>query len=40
MIHLLYWLHDGVRMSNKKSPFGDWNAAERSVELLQNIGYC
>jgi UDP-N-acetylglucosamine 2-epimerase (non-hydrolysing) len=34
------WWKAGARVPNKKSPFGDGKAAERSVEKIKDAGYC
>ncbi len=34
------WWEHGAYVPKGKSPFGDGNAAERTVEILQTAGYC
>jgi UDP-N-acetylglucosamine 2-epimerase len=34
------WIEHGSKVPAMKSPFGDGHAAERSVEILQDAGYC
>ena len=34
------WIENDWSVPNKKSPFGDGTSAEKTVEILQNAGYC
>jgi UDP-N-acetylglucosamine 2-epimerase (non-hydrolysing) len=34
------WIENDWSVPNRKSPFGDGNAAEKTVEILQDAGYC
>ena len=34
------WIEHGASVPAKKSPFGDGNAAKKSVEILKKAGYC
>jgi UDP-N-acetylglucosamine 2-epimerase (non-hydrolysing) len=34
------WWVNGSIVPNRKSPFGNGTAAEKSVEIPQNAGYC
>jgi UDP-N-acetylglucosamine 2-epimerase len=34
------WIEQGASVPVRKSPFGDGNAAERTVKILQKAGYC
>ena len=34
------WIENDWSVPNRKSPFGDGTAAERSVEILHDAGYC
>jgi UDP-N-acetylglucosamine 2-epimerase (non-hydrolysing) len=34
------WWKDGARVPNRKSPFGDGKAAQRSVKRMKDAGYC
>ncbi len=38
--HILNWWHHGAKVPTRKSPFGAGDAAERTVEILQDAGYC
>ena len=37
---VLNWWHEGAKVPTRKSPFGVGDATERTVEILQNAGYC
>ena len=34
------WIEHGASVPAMKSPFGDGNAAKRTVKILQDAGYC
>jgi len=34
------WWDAGVKVPNRKSPFGDGKAAQRSVKRMKDVGYC
>lgn len=36
---VLDWWHQGAKVPTRKSTFGDGDAAEQSVKILQDAGY-
>ena len=37
---IMTWWHSGAKVPSRKSPFGAGDAAERTVEILLDAGYC
>ena len=37
---VLDWWHEGAKVPKRKSPFGAGDAAEKTVEILLDAGYC